>query len=80
MKDNVFADFTEMIQQAWTFEKLTTKEKDTIITLLNSERIKKETTGTYRQRWNALNNIYYGYLIGLDYDSFDWRNEGILCE
>lgn len=26
-KNNVFTDFIEMIQHAWTFEKLTTKKK-----------------------------------------------------
>ena len=79
-KNNVFTDFIEMIQHAWTFERLTKKEKNIIITLLTSERIKKDTTGGYNQRWNTLSNIYYAYLVGLGYDSFNWRNEVTPCE
>lgn len=72
-KNNVFADYLEMIKNSWTYARMTEEEKEKIQELLTSGRIKEDVKGTYKQRWQALNGVYYAFLIGIGYDNFDWR-------
>lgn len=72
-KNNVFVDYLEMIKKAWTYDRMTQEEKEKIKELLTSERIKEDIKGTYKQRYDALNAVYYAFLIGIGYDNFDWR-------
>ena len=72
-KNNVFIDYLEMIRNSWTYDRMTQEEKEKIKELLTSGRIKEDIKGTYQQRWQALNALYYAFLIGIGYNNFDWR-------
>lgn len=71
--EQVFDDFTEMIKNSWTYEKMTIKEKQRCIKMLNDDRTTKNVKGNYIQRWNILNAIYGAYLSGLNYNGAFWR-------
>ena len=64
-----------MIKKSWTYDRMTKEEKEKVQEILTSGRIKEDIKGTYKQRWQALNAIYYAFLIGIGYDNFDWRGE-----
>ena len=72
-KDDVFIDFLDMIKNSWTYARMTQEEKEKIQEILTSGRIKEDIKGTYKQRYNALNAVYYAFLIGIGYDNFNWR-------
>lgn len=75
IKENVFNNFIEMIKKSWTYNRMTTEEKSKCINVLTSNRIIEDIKGTYIQRWNALNCVYYGFLIGIGYETFSWREK-----
>ena len=72
-KDNVFTDYLEMIKKSWTYARMTKEEREKIQEILTSGKIKEDIKGTYQQRWQALNALYYAFLIGIGYNNFDWR-------
>ena len=74
-KDNVFTDYLEMIKKSWTYARMTKEEREKIQEILTSGRIKEDIKGTYQQRWQALNALYYAFLIGIGYDNADWRGD-----
>lgn len=74
LKDNVFTDFYDMIRSSWTYQKMTEKEQNKICYIILDKRTSDNIKGTYLQRWNALNALYYAFLMALDYDNNpDWR-------
>lgn len=72
-KDCVFTDFLEMIKKSWTYERLTEEEQAKIHCILLDSRTSENITGSYNQRWKALNALYYAFLIALDYTPTGWR-------
>lgn len=72
-KNKVFDDYTAMIINSWTYDRMTKEEKTRIIDQLNCERTKKEVVGTYIQRWRVLNLMYSSFLEGLGYKPSGWR-------
>ena len=77
VKENVFVDFHDMIRNSWTFQKLTEKEQNQICYLILDRRTSENIKGTYKQRWGALNALYYAFLIALDYNNDpNWRKWG----
>ena len=74
-KDFVFVDYLEMIKKSWTYDRMTKEEREKIQEILTSGRIKEDIKGTYQQRWQALNALYYAFLIGIGYDNADWRGD-----
>jgi hypothetical protein len=73
-KDDVLSDFIEMIKHSWTYAKLTEIEKDRLFDLLTHTRITDNIKGTYNQRWEFLNTIYFAYLEGVGYTPVGWRD------
>lgn len=74
IKENVFVDFYDMIRKSWTYQKLTEKEQNKLAYIIFNKRTSDDIKGTYKQRWGALNALYYAFLIALDYDNNpDWR-------
>ena len=73
-------DYIEMVKKSWTYNRMTSEEKKKCLQILNDE-IKVEVYGTsYKQRWNTLNGVYWAYLVGLGYPSYDdpyedWRKK-----
>ena len=75
-KENARRDFVEMIKESWTFARLTETEKTDCIRLLTEEN-GNAVKGSYLQRWEILNAIYYGFLAALGYMArpWAWREE-----
>ncbi len=75
-KENARRDFVEMIKESWTFARLTETEKTDCIRLLTEEN-GNAVKGSYLQRWEILNAVYYGFLAALGYMSrpWAWREE-----
>lgn len=73
-KNDIIYDFLQMILCSWSYNKLTNEEKTKLCDLLYSSRIKNTLKGTYKQRWEILNSIYYSFLIGLGYSPINWRD------
>lgn len=66
--------FNESIRTSWTWERLTTEEKQRFFDLSNMlvfDRIK----GTAKSRMEQVNSIYTAFLAGVGYDGFNWRSE-----
>lgn len=74
IKENALADFKELIYQSWTYEKLTREEKNRLFKVFEDIRTTQALKGTYYQRWGILQAIYKAFLLGVGYDSFDWRS------
>lgn len=74
-KEKALYDFKVMIEQSWTYEKMTREEKDNWERVLNDIRTITCLKGNYDTRWNILQALYMSYLIGIGYDSFNWREE-----
>lgn len=72
-KEKALYDFKVMIEQSWTYEKMTREEKDNWERVLNDVRTITCLKGNYDIRWNILQALYMSYLIGIGYDSFNWR-------
>lgn len=72
-KENVIKNFIEMIKVSWTYEKLTSSEKDNFEEVIYSERTKRALKGTYIQRWEILQAIYMSFLMALNYEPLGWR-------
>jgi hypothetical protein len=74
-KENVLENFKNMIKKAWTYDKMTTQEQNALMDVLNHPNTTTALKGKYHQRWDVLNAIYWGYLKGLGYNGFNWREE-----
>lgn len=74
IKENALADFQELILQSWTYEKLTREERNQLFKVFEDIRTTQALKGTYYQRWGILQAIYKAFLLGVGYDSFDWRS------
>ena len=73
-KENAYADWFEMTFNSWTWEKLTDDEKTTFTNQMDFWcNHRGLLTGTYKQRWEILNEMYYMYLLGVGYKPIGWR-------
>lgn len=75
IKENVWYDYSKMVEKSWTFNKMTKEEQETWDKIIRSEQAKREIKGTYIQRWNTLNFVYSAFLAGLGYNGFNWREK-----
>ena len=74
-KENVLQEFITMMENSWTYQKMTKEEKERLINVLNDVRTQEALKGACYYRWHILQSIYHAYLIGIGYDSFNWRDE-----
>ena len=72
-KEKVLEDFEKMIEQSWTYKKMTQEEKNRLVEVFYGGTIENSLKGTYRQRWAILQAVYYSFLMGLDYNPINWR-------
>lgn len=61
-KEKVFKNFKKMIEMSWTYDKMTEKERQKWIEILNSQQTIDTVKGTYQQRWKILQIMYKCYL------------------
>lgn len=74
-KEKAIDEFFDMIRQSWTYARLTDTEKEKLKDWLFSERMKDCLRGTFRQRWETLQVIYHTFLLALEYNPTNWREE-----
>ena len=69
-KENAINDFLDIIYKSWTYAKLTDKEKETMHDIIVCQ---SHARGSWLQRYQTLNDLYYAYLVGLGYTPTGWR-------
>ena len=76
MKDKNLAkqDYLEMIKKSWTWAKLTEKEREKFLELLEHPCSAVVIRGNYEQRYDACEALYHTFLEGLNYDPLEWRD------
>jgi hypothetical protein len=67
-KDQASEQFIDVIIKSWTWEKLTSIERERFFNLLP-----ERPSGTFEQRYDCLSMIYRAYLHGLGYQPIGWR-------
>lgn len=68
---NIKEDCLKFIENSWTWEKLTKEEKQRFFLVVKKTKI----FGTYEQRKEILQSIYWAFLNGLDYSPLCWREK-----
>lgn len=68
-KEFAFSDMLKTFERSWTFAKLTETEKTAFHNIFNSYDICRYISGTYKQRCNQLNGMYYAFLLGVGYNN-----------
>lgn len=68
-KEEARPDRVEIFLRSWTYNRLTAGEKNEIIQQLATAPIK----GTYKQRCEQLNTIYFSFLESIGYKPIGWR-------
>ena len=66
-------DFIEMILNSWTYDRMTKAERENAVEVLRQTQEFSALKGTYRARFQTLHAVYNAYLIGIGYNSFNWR-------
>ncbi len=74
-KEETLKKFVEIIKESWTYNKLTEKEKENLIETLYSVTTVDCLRGTFKQKWEILQAIYNSFLMALDYNPTNWREE-----
>lgn len=72
-KQKALCDFITTIKNGWTYDRMTEKEKQQLEQVFERLRNGKTLRGNYKQRIEALNDIYYAFLMGLEYTGWSWR-------
>lgn len=72
-KELAVNQFIDMIQASWTWKRLTMDEKKRFMKLLDLAIERRETQGTYEQRFSTLHLMYDAFLQGCQYEPIGWR-------
>ena len=80
LKENALEEFKEMIEKSWTYNKMTTKEKENWNKALEDIRVQKALKGSWQQRWNILQVAYESFLKALDYQNGLWRQDYVVAD
>lgn len=73
-KENAYTDWFEMIFNSWTWERLTDNERTVFTDRMDFWCNRSGNfVGTYKHRWDVLNEMYYMYLLGIGYEPMGWR-------
>lgn len=68
-------DYIEMIKNSWTYERLTSEERKRLIDLFNHVSVLNSLKYTKDHKWDVLHDVYYSFLIALEYTPIGWREE-----
>ena len=74
-KENALLRFCSMICRSWTFDRMTSEEKERCISALLKTENFNALRGNFEARWHILEVVYDAFLSGLGYDGFLWRGE-----
>lgn len=68
-KDKAQSDYLIVVSQSWTFHRMTSEERKHILLVLEIAKVK----GSYKKRWEHLNDIYKSFLDSIGYTPTNWR-------
>lgn len=68
-KENARTDYINIITKSWTWDRMTTDERNRCNETLHMARLH----GRYEQRYETLQDVYYSFLMALDYKPIGWR-------
>lgn len=74
-KEHACMDWYEMIQNAWTWERLTKEEQRTFVRTLSDYDCTGRIKGSYDNRWEQCHMLYGMFLEALGYKPIGWREE-----
>lgn len=74
-KDNAKTLFINMIENSWTYGRMTREEQTRLSEVFESHATREAIKGNYQQRMAILHAIYDAYLIGIGYNGFRWREK-----
>ena len=74
-KENATKYWFENIENSWTWNKLTKEEQNKFIKHINNISVKLTIKGSYNDRYVILQDLYHTFLIGLNYNPINWREE-----
>ena len=74
--DALMDRFVLMIENSWTFEKMTQTEKLNCRYMLAAHTTQNALKGTDSQRWAVLQACYSAFLDGIGYNGASWRDNG----
>ena len=76
-KEDALNHYIDIVEESWTYKKLTDTEKEKIMGILTSIQTQNALKGDYKQRINVLSAIYSAFLVSLDYKAIGWREEKV---
>ena len=72
-RENAVHAFKETIKTSWTYERLTEEEIKRLEHCIDWAEQQNAIKGTYQQRFETLDAIYYTFLVALGYKNYKWR-------
>lgn len=74
-KENAMVEFEKAIKNAWTYERLNEKERNTFWNKVSIFNRNGHINGSFDQRWRILMAMYGCFLAGVGYDDTpNWRD------
>ena len=74
-KEEALQNYINIIQNSWTFARLTEKEQKQILEVFNRLENLNRLKGSYNQRVEFLNEIYHAFFVALNYQPIGWREK-----
>lgn len=68
-KENAYSHMMNVFKMSWTWERLTAEERGLFIIAAEHATLR----GSYSQRCEAMNDIYFAFLLGCGYSPLGWR-------
>ena len=74
-KERTLVEFRRMIENSWTYDRMTQEEKNNIMEVLSYNNVEtiEALKGTKKQCWAILQAIYSSFLAALNYKPTGWR-------
>lgn len=69
-KEEAKTEFINMVINSWTYNKMTTEEKEKCLTIFDDD-----VKGNFNQRYHIYHMIYHSFLIGIGYTDWTWRTD-----
>ena len=74
-KENALNEFIDMIEQSWTYDRMTESEKIRCLDAFHDIRADHAIRGDYKTRFDICHAIYSAFLAGIGYDGPSWREK-----
>lgn len=73
-KNTSVMDFMQMTYNSWTYNKMSTDEKNRLADVVAWCTNQGIVKGTWKQRWDIMQAVYWSFLQGIGYDGPCWRD------